>query len=72
LGRIEKSVEIDAAPKKVWEMLALDRFQECTVGPASRILDTKNMEFTSEVHPPFSRWNDYEENRHASRFLKPA
>jgi len=28
LGRVEKSIEIRAPPEKVWEMLALDRFQE--------------------------------------------
>ena len=32
MGRIEKSIEIKAAPDKVWEMLALDRLIEWSEG----------------------------------------
>ena len=56
MGRIEESIEIKASPEKVWEMLALDRFQEWTVGLASRMLDTKDLEFTSEVHTPEDKY----------------
>jgi len=56
LGRIEKSIEIKAPPEKVWEMLAVDRFQEWTVGLASRMLDTTNIEFTSEVSTPEDKY----------------
>lgn len=28
LGRVEKSIIIKAPPEKVWELLALDRFQD--------------------------------------------
>jgi len=56
LGRMEKSVEIRARPEKVWEMLALDRFQEWMVGLASRVLDLRNVEFTSDVHNPEDKY----------------
>jgi len=56
LGRIETSIKIKAPPEKIWEMLALDRFQEWTVGLASRMLDTKNIEFTSDVHTPEDKY----------------
>ena len=39
--RIEKSVEIKAPPKKVWEMLAFDRMPEW-------MSDWKSVVFTSE------------------------
>ena len=45
LGKVEKSIEIKVPPKKVWEMLALDRFEEWQVGH----MPTKNMAFTSAV-----------------------
>ena len=53
MGRVEKSIEIKAVPEKVWEMLALDRWSEWQVG---RFLDTKNMEFTSEVQSPEDKY----------------
>jgi len=56
VARIEKVIEITAPPEKVWEMLALDRFQEWTVGLASSMLDTKDLEFTSEVHIPEDKY----------------
>ena len=56
MGRTEISIEIEASPEKVWEMLALDRFQEWTVGLASSMLDTKDLEFTSEVHTPEDKY----------------
>ena len=42
LGRVEKAIEIEASPDKVWEMLALDRWPEWMDG-------WKNAEYTSEV-----------------------
>jgi len=51
--RIEKSIEIKAPPEKVWEMLALDRWQEWNLG---HFLDTKNMKFTSEVNTPEDKY----------------
>jgi len=53
LTRIERSIEIKAPPDRVWEMLALDRWQEWNVG---HFLDTKNMEFTSEVNTPEDKY----------------
>ena len=46
MGRIEKSIEIKAAPEKVWEMLALDRHLEWSD------YGWKKVEYTSEVHTP--------------------
>ena len=56
MTKIEKSIEIKASPEKVWEMLALDRFQEWTVGIASSFLDTKDIKFTSEVSTPEDKY----------------
>ena len=53
MGRGEMSIEIKAPPEKVWEMLALDRWSEWQVGS---FLDTKNMEFTSEVSTPEDKY----------------
>jgi uncharacterized protein YndB with AHSA1/START domain len=42
LGKIERSIEIDVSPEKVWEMLALDKFPEW--------MDMmESVEYTSEV-----------------------
>jgi len=46
LTRVETSIEINAPPEKVWEMLALDRFPEWEEGYKE---DLKNIEYTSEV-----------------------
>jgi carbon monoxide dehydrogenase subunit G len=56
LGKVEKSIEIRAPPEKVWEMLALDRFQEWMVGSSFASLPVKGMEFTSEVHTPEDKY----------------
>jgi hypothetical protein len=53
LGRFETSIVIKASPAKVWEMLALDKWSEWQVG---HFLDTKNMEFTSEVSTPEDKY----------------
>ena len=53
MTRVEKSIEIKAAPEKVWEMLALDRWQEWNVG---HFLDTKNMKFATEVNTPEDKY----------------
>jgi len=42
LGRIEKSIEIKVPPKKVWEVLALDRLPEWNE-------EYGNVKYTSEV-----------------------
>ncbi len=47
MARIEKSIEIKAPPEKVWEMLALDRFQEWSEEYRKTL---ESMEYTSEVH----------------------
>jgi uncharacterized membrane protein len=49
LGRIEKSIEIRAPPKKVWEMLALDRHPEWNE-------QYKSVEYTSEVRTPEDKY----------------
>ena len=47
--RIEKSIEIKAPPKKVWEMLALDRQPEWMEG-------WKSVKFASEVSTPEDKY----------------
>jgi len=49
VARIEKSIEIKAPPEKVWEILALDRFQEWSEEYRKSL---KSMEYTSEVQTP--------------------
>jgi uncharacterized membrane protein len=44
---------IRTPPKKVWEMLALDRFQEWDEGTQKNV---KSMEYTSEVHTPEDKY----------------
>ncbi len=46
LGRIEKSIEIEAPPEKVWEMLALDRLAEWNeeYGNVKYISEVRNAE----------------------------
>jgi uncharacterized protein YndB with AHSA1/START domain len=48
LVRIEKSVEIQASPEKVWEMLAFDRMLEW--------MYWKNVAFISEVRTPEDKY----------------
>ncbi len=43
MGKIDRSIEINAAPAKVWEMLALDRMPEWKK-------NCKSVTFTSEMH----------------------
>jgi uncharacterized protein YndB with AHSA1/START domain len=43
LVRIKKSIEINASPEKVWEMLAFDKAVEWMEG-------WKSIEYTFEVH----------------------
>ena len=52
MGRVEKSIVIKASPEKVWEMLALDRFEEWQVGMLYNECFVYGMEFTSEVSVP--------------------
>jgi len=54
LGRIETSIEINAPPEKVWEMLALDRIQEWddTYGEGLG----ERVEYTSEVRTPEDKY----------------
>ena len=57
LGRIDKSIEIEAPPEKVWEMLALDRWPEWQVGGGFTSLQTeKGVKFTSEVKTPEDKY----------------
>jgi len=53
LVRIEKSIEIKASPKKVWEMLALDRLPEWDKGYEENL---KSVEYTSEVRTPKDKY----------------
>jgi len=53
LTRIEKSIEIKAPPEKVWEMLALDRFQEWQEEMEKGL---KSLEYTSEVRTPKDKY----------------
>ncbi len=46
MGRVEKSIIIKAPPEKIWEMLALDRFQDWD----DRAMKTmKHVEYLSEI-----------------------
>jgi len=56
LDRVEKSIEIKASPEKVWEMLALDRFEEWQVGMLYDECFVYGMEFTSEVQTPEDKY----------------
>jgi hypothetical protein len=59
LGTIEKSIEIKAAPEKIWEMLALDRWSEWQVvsGIGSLQIE-KGVTFTSEVNTPEDKYRE--------------
>ena len=48
LGRVEKSIVINAPPEKVWEMLAFERLPEWGEGLGEGLGD--RVEYTSEVH----------------------
>jgi len=57
LGRIEKSIEINASPEKVWEMLALDRWSEWqVVGGIGSLQIEKGVKFTSKVNTPEDKY----------------
>ena len=45
--RLEKSIEIEAPPEKVWEMLAFDRYMEWDEGTQN---NAKIVEYTSGAH----------------------
>ncbi len=47
LTRIEKSIDIQASPENVWELLALDRFPEWEEDMRKSL---KSFAYTSEVH----------------------
>ena len=49
LSRIEKSIEIQASPEKVWEMLALDRLPEWNE-------EYGDVKYTSEVRNPEDKY----------------
>jgi uncharacterized membrane protein len=49
LGRIEKSIEINVLPEKVWEMLALDKLPEWNE-------EYGNVKYTSEVRNPEDKY----------------
>jgi len=53
LGRIEKSIEIQASPESVWELLAFDRVLEWSEGFRGEL---KSVEYTSEVHTPEDKY----------------
>ena len=56
MDRVEKSIEIRAPPEKVWEMLAIDRFEEWQVGMLYNECFVYGMEFTSEVRVPEDKY----------------
>ena len=49
MGRVEKSIEINAPREKVWEMLAFDRHPEWNE-------QYKSVEYTSEVRTPEDKY----------------
>jgi uncharacterized membrane protein len=49
VGKIEKSIEIEAPPEKIWEMLALDRLPEWNE-------EYGNVKYTSEVRSPKDKY----------------
>jgi hypothetical protein len=51
--RIEKSIDIKAPPRKVWELLALDRFSEWEEDMQKSL---KSFEYTSEVRTPEDKY----------------
>jgi uncharacterized protein YndB with AHSA1/START domain len=53
MTRIEKSIKIKVPPEKVWELLALDRFQEWEEDMQKGL---KSFEYTSEVHSPKDKY----------------
>ena len=46
MGRMEASIEINAPPEKVWEMLAVDRFPEWAEGVKKNL---KSIDYISEI-----------------------
>jgi len=50
---METSVEIKASPRKVWEMLAWDRFPEWDEGTQKNV---KSVEYTSVVNTPEDKY----------------
>jgi len=57
LGRMGKSIEIRVPPKKVWEMLALDRWSEWQPERGFTSLQIeKGVKFTSEVNTPEDKY----------------
>jgi len=55
LGRVEKSIEIKASPKKVWEMLTIDRFREWEEDMRREEIE-KSLKYTSEVSAPRDKY----------------
>jgi uncharacterized membrane protein len=51
LTRMEKSIEIKAPPKKVWEMLAFDRMPEYM-----DVAETESAKYISEVRTPEDKY----------------
>jgi len=49
VGRVEKSIEIEVPPEKVWELLALDRLPEWNE-------EYGNVKYTSEVRNPEDKY----------------
>ena len=57
LGKVETSIEINAPPEKVWEMLALDRWSEWQVGRGFASMHVEEgVKFTSEVNTPEDKY----------------
>ena len=53
MGRMEASIEIKAPAKKVWEMLAVDRFPEWAEGIKKNL---KSIEYISEIRTPTDKY----------------
>ena len=51
MARIERSIEINAPPERIWEMLALNRFPEWAFKG-----ELKSVEYTSEVNTPEDKY----------------
>jgi len=53
LAKLEKSIEIEAPPEKVWEMLAFDKYIEWDEGTQK---NAKSVEYTSDVSTPEDKY----------------
>ncbi len=53
MGRVERSIVINAPPEKIWGMLAMDKLQEWDEGLQKSV---KSIEYISEVNTPEDKY----------------